>query len=72
MPYGAPRIRAKKYTSMTPNKQGSIHSGLIHYCLLPSYTSIQTSASPLSSFFAAIDEIGIGLVPILFEKPVFA
>lgn len=24
------------------------------------------------SFFAAIDEIGIGLVPILLEKPVFA
>ena len=55
---------------MTPNKQGSIHTGLIHYCLLPygiSSTSIQTSASPLSSFFAAIDEIGIGLVPILCQ-----
>ena len=67
MPYGAPspRIRANKYTSIYPNKQGSIHTGFFYllYNLLPygiSSTKMKTSASPLSSFFAAIDEIGIG------------
>jgi hypothetical protein len=67
MPYGAPRIRAKKYTS---HRSSLINKApfRLNYSLLPygiSSTSIQTSVSPLSSFFAAIDEIGIGLVPIL-------